>query len=123
MVSSFIASPMLDAAKLDTQQGLFKVTMKANCEASYTPPFTSNFLIKLWKTFSISRHFKQANFGVYEVVPELGCVEDKRCSSSLKCVKLCQRNRLQKHLPLVVRMYGQKYSTLDNFPCKDAIES
>jgi len=47
---------MLDVAKLDMQQGLFKVTMKANCEVVCTPLFNVNPLIKLWQTLSNSRH-------------------------------------------------------------------
>jgi hypothetical protein len=53
----------------------------------------------------------------------LGSVEDERCFSSLKFLKSCQRNRLGKHLPLVVRMFGQKYFSLENFPYKEAIDS
>lgn len=125
---SFIAPEMLNASALDTQQGLFKVTMKANCESACSPPFNLNPLIKLWRTLFASRHLskliseymKLAQLGSVLV---LGSVEDERCFSSLKFLKSCQRNRLGKHLPLVVRMFGQQYFTLENFPYNDAIES
>jgi len=48
---------------------------------------------------------------------------DERCFSILKFLKSYHRNRLGKHLPLVVYMFGQKYFLLDNFPYKEAIES
>jgi hypothetical protein len=52
-----------------------------------------------------------------------GSVEDERCFSSLKFLKSCQRNRLGKHLPLVVRMFGQKYYAFEDFPYEEAIDS
>jgi len=53
----------------------------------------------------------------------LDLVEDERCFSNLKFLKSCQRNRLGKHLPLVVCMFGQKYYILESFPYKEAIGS
>jgi hypothetical protein len=41
----FSAPELLDASKLDTQQGLFKVSMKANCEAACAPLFGVNPLV------------------------------------------------------------------------------
>jgi hypothetical protein len=124
----YIVPEMLLASTLDNQQGLFKLTIKANCDSACVPPFNVNFLIKLWRTLSQSRHlckliseyFKLAEIGCCLV---LGSVEDERCFSNLKFLKSCQRNRLGKHLPLVVRMFGQQYFTLENFPYKDALES
>ncbi len=124
----FIAAEMLDGGKLNMQQGLFQVTMKANCEVACAPPFDVNPLVKLWRQLSSSRHLSKL-ISEYLKLAEIGCVlvlgsvEDERCFSSLKFLKSCQRNRLGKHLPLVVRMYRQKYFTLDNFPYKDAIQS
>jgi hypothetical protein len=125
---SYTAPKMLSASILDNQQGLFKLTMKANCEAACAPPFDINPVIKLWRNLSKSRHlckliseyFKLAEIGCCLV---LGSVEDERCFSNVKFLKSCQRNRLGKHLPLVVRMFGQQYFSLDNFPYKDAIGS
>jgi hypothetical protein len=37
----------------------------------------------------------------------LGSVEDERWYSNLKFLKACQKNRLGKHLPLVVHRFGQ----------------
>jgi hypothetical protein len=126
--SPYTAPKMLSASTLDNQQGLFKLTMKANCEAACAPLYHINPLIKLWRSLSqlrhlcklISEYFKLAEIGCCLV---LGSVEDERCFSNLKFLKSCQRNRLGKHLPLVVRMFGQQFYTLDNFPYKDAIES
>jgi hypothetical protein len=119
---------MLNASSLDTQQGLFKVSMKANCETACAPPLGVNPLIRLWRNLSASRHlvklipefFKLAKIGSVLV---LGSVEDERCFSSLKFLKSCHRNRLDKHLPLVVRMFGQKYYSLKSFPYDEAIMS
>jgi len=102
--------------------------MSSNAEAVYSPPFHINHVIKLWKKLGQSLHlrklifeyFKLADIGCYLV---LGSVEDERCFSNLKFLKSCQRNRLGKHLPLVVRMFGQNYFSLDNFPYTEAIES
>jgi hypothetical protein len=43
----YIAFEMLNASNLKTQHGLFKVTMKANCDLACAPPFNLNLLIKL----------------------------------------------------------------------------
>jgi hypothetical protein len=108
---AYIAPEMLSTSILDNQQGLFKLTMKANCEAACASLFDINPVIKLWRNLSKSRHlckliseyFKLAEIGCCLV---LGSVEDERCFSNLKFLKSCQRNRLGKHLPLVVRMFG-----------------
>jgi hypothetical protein len=71
----------------------------------------------------ISEYVKLAEIGSVLV---LGSVEDERCFSSLKFLKSCQRNRLGKHLPLVVqlvRMFGQRYYSLEDFPYSEAIDS
>ena len=52
----YTAPEMLSASILDNQQGLFKLTMKANCEAACAPPFDINPVIKLWRKLSKSRH-------------------------------------------------------------------
>jgi len=51
----------------------------------------------------------------------LGSVEDERTFSTLKFLKSYQRNHLGKHLPLIVRMFEQKYFSLENFLYKEAI--
>jgi hypothetical protein len=60
--SSYMASEMLSASTLDNQQGLFKLTMKANCEAACAPPFHINPLIKLWCTLLQSKHLYKLIF-------------------------------------------------------------
>jgi hypothetical protein len=52
----YTAPEMLSASNLDNQQGLFKLTMKANCEAACAPLFDINPVIKLWRNLSKSRH-------------------------------------------------------------------
>ena len=102
--------------------------MKANAKAACAPPFTMNLLVKLWWQLTSSRHLckliseyvKLAKIGSVSI---FGSVDDERCFSFLKFLKSCQRNRLGKHLPLVLRMFGQKYFFLENFPYKGAIDS
>ena len=108
---ALLISEMLSASKLDVEQSLFKLTMKANSEATCSPPLQVDPVVKLWKTLSAFRPFcrlipeylKLAQMGSVLV---LGSLEDERCFSTLKFLKSCQRNRLGKHLPLVVRMFG-----------------
>ena len=125
---SMVVPEMLSGSSLDTQQALFKLSIKANCEAACAPPFNVNLLVRLWRTLTSSRHLcklipKYIKLAEIGSVLVLGLVEDKRCFSSVKFLKSCQRNRLDKHLPLVVRMFGQQYFTIQNFPYKEAIDS
>jgi hypothetical protein len=53
----------------------------------------------------------------------LGYVEEERCFSTLMFLKFNFCDRLGVHLPMVVRMFQQKFFTLVNFSYKDAIES
>jgi hypothetical protein len=53
----------------------------------------------------------------------VGYVEDERCFSTLKFLMSNFCNRLGVHLPMVVRMFQQKFFTLVNFSYKHAIES
>ena len=109
--SPYTVPEMLSTSILDNQQGLFKLTMKASCDSACAPPFNINSLIKLWHTLSHSRHLCKLISEYFKLV-EIGCclvsgfVEDERCFSKMKFFKSCQRNRLGKHLPLVVRMFG-----------------
>ena len=126
--TSYTAPEMLSGSNLDNQQGLFKVTMKANCHLACASTVQLNPVIHLWRNLSQSRHLQKL-ISEYFKLAEIGCclvlgsVEDERCFSTLKFLKSCQRNRLGKHLPLVVRMFGQKYYTLETFPYNDAIGS
>ena len=100
----------------------------ANCEAACGPPLEVNPVMKLWRKLSMSRHLCSLISEYFEVA-EIGCclllgsVEDERCFSNLKFLKSCHRNRLGKHLSLVVRMFGQKFFSLENFPYREAINS
>ena len=118
----------LNHSHLETQQAMFKICMKSNCEATCVAPFTINPLIKMRRILSTSRHlqklipkyFKLAEIGSILI---LGLVEDERCFPTLKFLKSCHRNRLEKHMPLVVRMFGQQYFSLKNFLFTEAIDS
>jgi hypothetical protein len=87
-----------------------------------------NPLVKLCRQLTSSRHLCKLISEYVKLVEigsvlVLGSVEVERYFSSLKFLKSCQRNRLGKHLPLVVCMFGQKYYFLKNFPYKETIES
>jgi hypothetical protein len=75
-----MAPEMLSASILDNQQGLFKLTMKANCDATCAPPF--NF--KLWYILSQSRHLCKLIYEYFKLA-EIGCClvlhskEDEKC--------------------------------------------
>lgn len=49
---TLIVPEMLSSLKLDTEQSLFKLTMKANYKAICAPPFDVNLIVKLWRTLS-----------------------------------------------------------------------
>jgi len=118
--ATYTAPEMLSGSNLDNHQGLFKQTMRANCEAACASSGRVNPVIELWHTLSQPRHlqklisayFKVAEIGMCLV---LGSVEDERCFFTLKFLKSCLRNRLGKHLLVVVHMFEQKYYTLENF--------
>lgn len=115
-----IALEMLDAAKLHMQEGLFKVTMKSNSNVACALSFDVNPLIKIWQNLSSSRHLCKL-ISKYMKLAETRCVLVLGLVENEKCLKSCQRNRFGKHLPLAMRMYGQKHFILDNFLYKHAI--
>jgi len=88
----YTASEMLSDSYLENQQGLFKLTMKANCVDAIVVAGQLNPVIHMWRTLSGSRHlrklileyFKVAEIGMCLV---LGSVEDERCFSTLKFLK------------------------------------
>ncbi len=81
--------------------------MQANAKIACGSPLDVNSVIKLWFRLAQSRHLYKLISEYFKVV-EIGCcfdfgsVEDERCFSSLKFLKFYDRNRLDKHLPLVV---------------------
>ena len=86
--------------------------MKSNWEVVYALPFTINPLIKMSRTLFALRHLQKLILDYFKLVElrsvlVLGSVEDKHCFPILKFLKSCYRNRLEKHLPLVVRMFRQ----------------
>ncbi len=46
----------------------------------------------------------------------MGIIEDERCYFNLGFMKSEVRNRLTTHLDMVVRMFVQKFFTLNTFP-------
>lgn len=113
--------PVLDAWRLETQQGMFKTAMMSNAERVMEPPFDVNPLTRLWRLLSANFHTNSL-FSEYVKLAEiamvhvLGSVEDERCFSSVSFLKDKLRNALEEHLPLVVGMYSQKIYTIESFP-------
>ena len=65
----------------------------------------------------ISKYFKLTKIGVCLV---LCSIEDEKCFSNLKILKSCQRNRLEKYLPFVVRiLYSKELSLQESFRILD----
>jgi hypothetical protein len=119
---------MLLASTLDIQQGFFKMTMKNHVVVNMQLPFDLNPLTWLWHIISSLRilcHNPPEYFMLVEIgnILVLGNVEDERCFSTLKFLKYSLRNKLNVHLPMVVKMFWQKNFILTNFPYKEGIES
>jgi hypothetical protein len=53
----------------------------------------------------------------------MGSVEDERCFFNLRFMKSKLRNTLTTHLDLVVKMFAQKFFTLNTFPFVVAMSS
>jgi hypothetical protein len=53
----------------------------------------------------------------------MGCVEDERCFANLGFMKSKLRDRMTTHLDLVVKMFDQKFFTLNIFPFAIAMNS
>jgi len=53
----------------------------------------------------------------------MGSIEDERCFSNLGFMKSKLKNRLTTHLDLVVKMFVQKFFTLNTFPFDVAMSS
>jgi hypothetical protein len=56
------------------------------------------------------------------MVQKVGSVENERCFSTLLFMKSKLHNKLITHLPLVVRMFAQRFYTLQNFSYVECIE-
>jgi hypothetical protein len=56
------------------------------------------------------------------MVQIVGSVEDECCFSTLAFMKSKLYNMLITHLPLVIRMFAQRFYTLQNFPYAKCIE-
>lgn len=70
--ASYTAPEMLSGSNLDNQQGLFKVTMKANCEGALASAGNLNPVIQLWRELSQSRHLRKL-ISEYFKLAEIGC--------------------------------------------------
>jgi len=117
--------PILDQHLLESQQGLFKLSMFNN--AKYMePPFDLNPLTRLWhyldfcsvlKVKAFPEYFKLAEVAIVQVFSSM---EDERCLISKAFFKNKLRNSLYTHLECVVGMYAQKIFSLETFPYSDA---
>jgi hypothetical protein len=56
-------------------------------------------------------------------VQVIGIVKDERCFSTLTFMKNKLRNWLTMHLELVIRMFSQKFFTMENLPFATTIQS
>jgi hypothetical protein len=117
---------MLDSTSLDFQRSIFVLKMKNNFKAMVEPR-TCNPLTWLWKqltssqivTHKIPKYIKIVEIVVLQII---GLVEDELCFNAFNFMKTKLRNKLMTHLDLVIRMFGQKNYTLENFPYSHAIE-
>jgi hypothetical protein len=118
-VETFVLE-VLNASDLDNQQSMFKLMMKSIAIACMAPPFDTNTLIKMWclvTTFQVlvcnfPQYVKFVKVGMVQIV---GSVENEHPFSMLAFVKSHLCHRLITHLPLVVRMFTQRFYILQNF--------
>jgi hypothetical protein len=68
----------------------------------------------------ISEFFKVAELAIVSVI---GSVEDERTFLNLTFIKSKLRNRLTSNLETVMRLYGQKIFSIEDFPYQDAIDN
>jgi hypothetical protein len=118
---------VLLVTSFDIQQSMFKLAMKSNACTTIVKLLDVNPLTQLWHILSTFRvlacafpeYFKSVEIAMVQV---FGSVEDKQCFSSLAFCKSKLCNRLPTNLGLVVRMFSQKFYTLQNFPYAFAYE-
>jgi len=102
--------------------------MQSNCKIACGPLVNVNLVIKLRRGLFQLHHLNKIIFEYFKLA-EIGCclvfgsVEDEKCFFTLKFLKSCHRNKLEKHLPLAVRMFRHRYFFIDDFPYKEAIQS
>jgi hypothetical protein len=115
----------LSSWDLDTQQGLFKLTMKSNAQAMVEVmvlasdkinPTIINPFTCMWRVI----HASQLLFNVFPkylkvveiaMVHVLGSIEDEQSFNFVAFLK----NKVNNHLQLVVSMYAQKNSHFTTF--------
>jgi hypothetical protein len=68
----------------------------------------------------IIEYIKLAKFAI---VQEIDFVKDEHCFSTLTFMKTKLQNQLVIHLELVIRMFCQKFFTLQNFPFGAVIQN
>ena len=125
---------MLDSFLLDSEQPLFKMAMMANARAAMDMLAINgpshqfvNPLTKLWRVLDANSSLGK-NFGEYvklaqiAMIHVLGSVEDECTFSALNFLKDRLRNRLDKHLGVVVGMHAQSVYSLRNFPYDDCFK-
>ena len=116
---------LLSAHLLDSQQSLFKLSMKSNAANAMRELVDQNPLTCIWRTISTSKvlsssfpeYLKLAKVGLVQVI---GSVEDERCFSALNFIKNKNCHCLTKNLELSMRIFAQKFWTLEDFPFQEA---
>jgi hypothetical protein len=117
---------LLCPEKLSSQAPVFRSTMTCNWSAAMGEPFDMNPISKLWQILDanallrvrMSEFFKAAKLCIVTLI---GSVEDERTFSNLAFVKNKLRNRLTTNLDIVVKLFAQKFWSLEEFPYQDAI--
>ena len=115
-----MVEPILLIAKLNEQELMFCITMKANCHGAMIRNLPLNPLTCLWhwlETLGLLRHKLSEYLKVVElvIVMVLSSVEDKQTFSTLSFMKNKLRNRLSNHLLLVIAMHAQEFYSLVDF--------
>ncbi len=118
---------VMSTSSLDIEQYMFKLAMKSNVCTAMAKLIDVNPLTHLWHTFSTSKlfvysfpkYFKLVEITMVQVISN---IKDEQCFISLASYnfKLC--NQLTTNLGLVLRMFSQKFYTLQNFPYVEAFK-
>ncbi len=118
---------VMSTSSLDIEQFMFKLAMNSSACTTMVKPINVNPLTHLWHTLSTSKLFAYSFLEYFKLVEiamvqVIGSVEDERCFISLAFGKSKLCNRLTTNLGLVVKMFSQKFYTLQNFPYAKAFE-
>jgi hypothetical protein len=121
-------APLVSPQLLDAQTSMFKITMKKNYEWAVAKPVKTNPTSKLWGKLAENKHLKERISEFFKIaelaiVSVIGSVEDERTFSNLTFIKSKLRNKLTSNLETVMRLYGQKIFSIEDFPYQDVIDN